>query len=76
VSAPDAEIGVLGGSGLYALAALNGARDVSMENPVRAAVRLDAGGEVEGRRVAFLARHGRSHHLLPSEINYAPTSTP
>ena len=65
-----AGIAVLGGSGLYALAELEDPVEVRPETPYGApsdAVRI---GKLAGRDVAFLARHGRDHRLLPSEINY------
>ena len=65
-----AEIGILGGTGLYDLPGLEGARDVEIATPFgkpSAPLRL---GRLQGRDVAFLARHGRRHHLLPSEIPY------
>lgn len=68
--AARAEIGILGGTGLYDMPGLEGARDVEIETPYgkpSAAFRV---GSVEGREVAFLARHGRHHQLLPSEIPY------
>ena len=65
-----AEIGILGGSGLYALTAMKKVREVRPTTPFgdpSDSIRL---GEIGGRRVAFLARHGRGHTLLPSDINY------
>ena len=65
-----AEIGVLGGSGVYDLAALEGARDVRIDTPYGEpsdALRI---GRLDGREVAFLARHGRTHRLLPGEIEH------
>ena len=67
---PSAEIGVLGGTGLYDLPALEGARDLELDTPYgppSAPLRL---GTIGGRRVAFLARHGHGHRLLPTEIPY------
>jgi 5'-methylthioadenosine phosphorylase len=66
----DAEIAILGGSGLYRLDGLEDARDVEVETPYgrpSSPIRL---GVLEGRRVAFLARHGRQHALLPSEVPF------
>jgi len=70
VSAPAASIGVIGGSGLYVLAGLSGAREVRVPTPFGEPSDAIHVGQVEGRDVAFLARHGRDHRLLPSEINY------
>jgi 5'-methylthioadenosine phosphorylase len=65
-----AEIGVLGGSGLYALAGLESFEEVRVDTPFGAPSDAFRIGALEGRRVAFLARHGREHRLLPSEINF------
>jgi 5'-methylthioadenosine phosphorylase len=70
VSAPAASIGVIGGSGLYALAGLAGAREVRVSTPFGDPSDAFYVGRVDGREVAFLARHGRDHRLLPGEINY------
>lgn len=67
---PPVEIGILGGSGLYELAGMDGAEEVRVETPFGAPSDAFLVGEIEGRRVAFLARHGRGHRLLPSEINF------
>jgi 5'-methylthioadenosine phosphorylase len=64
----QAEIGVFGGSGLYAL--LENQRDVKVETPYGAPSDVLALGEIAGRRVAFLPRHGRTHDLPPHIINY------
>jgi len=64
-----ARTGIIGGSGLYELAGLGDSRRSGSRrrSPPSDAFRV---GEIEGREVAFLARHGRAHELLPSEINY------
>ncbi|GAB3732805.1 S-methyl-5'-thioinosine phosphorylase [Luteimonas pelagia] len=64
------DLAVIGGTGVYALAELEGA--TSHEGPTRygvpsGPVRL---GTLEGRRVAFLARHGEGHAIPPHRINY------
>jgi 5'-methylthioadenosine phosphorylase len=64
----DAEIGVFGGSGFYSL--LEDAREVAVETPYGQPSDAITIGEVAGRRVAFLPRHGRKHHLPPHMINY------
>ncbi|MDQ2857415.1 MAG: S-methyl-5'-thioadenosine phosphorylase [Candidatus Eremiobacteraeota bacterium] len=63
-----AEIGVFGGSGFYSL--LENAREVWVETPYGAAADKVALGEIAGKRVAFLPRHGKDHHLPPQSINY------
>ena len=69
-SKATAEIGVIGGSGLYAMHGLEGAREVRIKTPFGDPSDALVIGTLEGRRVAFLARHGRGHRLMPSEINY------
>jgi 5'-methylthioadenosine phosphorylase len=64
----QAEIGVIGGSGFYRF--LEHARDVDVHTPYGAPSAPHALGEVGGRAVAFLARHGPRHHLPPHRVNY------
>lgn len=63
-------VGVLGGSGVYDLAAVEGLREERIDTPFGAPSDSYATGRLAGRDVAFLARHGRGHRLAPSEINY------
>ncbi len=63
-----ADIGVFGGSGFYSL--IENAREVAVETPYGAPSDKLALGEVAGKRVAFLARHGKSHQYPPQAINY------
>jgi 5'-methylthioadenosine phosphorylase len=63
-----AEIGVIGGSGLYAL--LDGAREHELSTPYGAPSDPVTLAEVGGRRVAFLPRHGRDHRYPPHRIPY------
>ena len=65
-----AEIGIIGGSGLYAMPGLSGVREHRVETPFGEPSDALIVGELEGRKVAFLARHGRGHRLLPSELNF------
>lgn len=67
---PHATIGVVGGSGLYGVSALADLREIQIETPFGPASDAFRVGTVGGVAVAFLARHGRSHHLLPGEVNY------
>ncbi|HEY6742986.1 MAG TPA: 5'-methylthioadenosine phosphorylase, partial [Lapillicoccus sp.] len=62
-SAARAEIGVIGGSGFYEF--LEDAERVSVETPFGAPSDNLVVGEVRGRRVAFVARHGSDHRLPP-----------
>ncbi len=63
-------IGIIGGSGLYAMPGLTATREVRVRTPFGEPSDAFVIGTLEGKRVAFLARHGRGHRLLPSEINY------
>ncbi|MFD7450671.1 S-methyl-5'-thioadenosine phosphorylase [Kitasatospora sp. NPDC059827] len=63
-----AELGVIGGSGLYAL--LDEVAEVRVETPYGPPSDAVFVGEVAGRRVAFLPRHGRGHGVPPHRINY------
>ena len=64
------EIGIVGGSGLYEMTGLSDTREVRVNTPFVDPSDAFITGTLEGRRVAFLARHGRGHRLSPSEINY------
>jgi len=65
-----AEIGIIGGSGLYSMPGLTGIDEVVIETPFGAPSDAYVVGTLEGRQVAFLARHGRGHRILPSELNF------
>jgi 5'-methylthioadenosine phosphorylase len=64
------QLAVIGGSGLYELADLDGVEELALRTPFGEPSDLIRIGRVAGRPVAFLARHGRRHGLLPGEINY------
>jgi 5'-methylthioadenosine phosphorylase len=66
----QAEIGIIGGSGLYSMPGLTGVHEERIITPFGDPSDAFVLGELEGRQVAFLARHGRGHRLLPSEINF------
>jgi 5'-methylthioadenosine phosphorylase len=68
--APHAEIGIIGGSGLYEIEGISNVREVKLRTPMGAPSDAYIVGTLEGRKVAFLSRHGRGHRLLPQEINY------
>lgn len=70
MSAAAATIGIIGGSGLYALAGLTAPREVRVPTPFGDPSDSFFIGRVGDREVAFLARHGRGHRFLPGEINY------
>ncbi len=67
---PVAEIGVIGGSGLYGMNGLSDTREIRVKTPFGDPSDAIVVGKVEGKRVAFLARHGRGHRILPSELNF------
>jgi len=62
--------GIIGGSGLYAFDALENRKTVIIDTPFGLPSSPIVLGEVRGRRLAFLARHGVGHTLSPSEVNY------
>ncbi len=62
------ELAVLGGSGFYEMPGLRGVEELGIRTPFGEPSDTIRVGELEGRRVAFLARHGRGHRLLPSEL--------
>src|SRR6202158_589424 len=63
-------IGVIGGSGLYHMPGLQNAREIKVKTPFGDPSDALVVGMLEGKRVAFLARHARGHRFLPTEINY------
>jgi 5'-methylthioadenosine phosphorylase len=66
----EAEIGIIGGSGLYSMPGLTEIHEEVVSTPFGAPSDNFILGKLEGRKVAFLARHGRGHRLLPSELNF------
>ncbi len=66
----NAEIGVIGGSGLYEMPGFEAEKEISLETPWGTPSDAYVVGRLAGREVAFLSRHGRGHLLSPSEINY------
>jgi 5'-methylthioadenosine phosphorylase len=67
---PQASIGIIGGSGLYSMAGLLDTREIKVRTPFGEPSDDIMLGTLEGKRVAFLARHGSGHRILPGEINY------
>ena len=63
-------IGIIGGSGLYDLSRLTDREAREVETPFGEPSAPYVIGTLNGRRVAFLARHGNGHHILPSELNF------
>jgi 5'-methylthioadenosine phosphorylase len=66
----EAKIGVVGGSGLYQMEGLADVEEVRLETPFGAPSDKYVVGTLEGKSVAFLARHGIGHRILPSELNF------
>jgi 5'-methylthioadenosine phosphorylase len=66
----QAEIGIIGGSGLYNMPGFSDTREVKLETPFGDPSDAYILGTLEGRKVAFLARHARGHRILPSELNF------
>ena len=65
-----AEIGIIGGSGLYHMPGLTNVRTEQISTPFGDPSDWLTLGDLAGRKVAFLARHGRGHNILPSDINF------
>jgi len=65
-----ATIGIIGGSGLYTMPGLKDVREIRVKTPFGEPSDAIVVGTLEGKPVAFLARHGRGHRILPSEINF------
>jgi 5'-methylthioadenosine phosphorylase len=65
-----AQIGIIGGSGLYKMDALTDVEEVQIETPFGSPSDALIVGTLEETKVAFLARHGRNHTLLPSELPF------
>lgn len=66
----QAEIGIIGGSGLYSMPGLTQMQEVRQSTPFGEPSDAFVLGTLEGRKVAFLARHGRGHCILPTELNF------
>jgi 5'-methylthioadenosine phosphorylase len=65
-----AEIGIIGGSGLYSMPGLSRIKEVRLKTPFGKPSEAYVLGTLEGRKVVFLARHGRGHRILPTELNF------
>lgn len=63
-------IGVIGGSGLYEMEGFTDIEEVRIETPFGEPSDAFITGNLEGKRVVFLPRHGRGHRLLPTEVSY------
>src|SRR5258705_7987203 len=65
-----ATVGIIGGSGLYTMPGLVDMREIRVKTPFGEPSDGIVIGTLEGKRVAFLAPHGRAHRVLPREINF------
>jgi 5'-methylthioadenosine phosphorylase len=67
---PKADIGILGGTGLYAIEGIQDVKEYRLKTPFGDPSDAYIIGTLEGKKVAFLSRHSRGHRILPSEINF------
>lgn len=67
---PTAQVGVIGGSGMYEIDGFSNIQEVYVSTPFGDPSDRLVVGTLEGVKVAFLPRHGRGHRISPSEINY------
>ena len=65
-----ASIGIIGGSGLYSMPGFAAEEEIALKTPFGEPSDAFILGELAGKRVAFLARHGRGHRISPSELNF------
>ena len=63
-------LAILGGSGLYSMSGLTNTTEHDLETPFGKTSAPIMVGTLEGKRVAFLARHGVGHHIMPTEVPY------
>jgi 5'-methylthioadenosine phosphorylase len=66
----QAQIGIIGGSGLYSMPGFEAQREVGIDTPWGSPSEKYVLGSLAGKQIAFLARHGRGHRLSPSELNF------
>lgn len=65
-----ASIGIIGGSGLYSMAGFESHEEIRLETPFGDPSDAYIVGTLEGKEIAFLARHGRGHRIQPSDLNF------
>jgi len=63
-------LAIIGGSGLYNMQGLQNTDELDLDTPFGKPSAPIIVGDLEGQRIAFLARHGIGHHIMPSEVNY------
>ena len=66
----NAEIGIIGGTGIYDPGLLDDIKELSIETPYGAPSEKITVGQYNGKKVAFIPRHGKKHTILPHMINY------
>ena len=66
----DGKIGIIGGSGLYNIEGIKDVETVKIETPFGEPSDQYTTGTLEGKSVVFLPRHGKSHNILPTELNF------
>ena len=64
------DVGIIGGSGLYSMPGFEAEQELMLESPWGMPSDNYIVGRLAGKDVAFLARHGRGHRLMPSELNF------
>jgi 5'-methylthioadenosine phosphorylase len=69
-------VGIIGGSGLYNMEALQDANEHHIDTPFGKPSDVVVTGNIDGVGVAFIARHGRGHRLIPQKCLIAPTFMP
>ncbi len=67
---PQVDLGILGGTGLYEIDGINIIEEISLNTPFGKPSDSFIIGDLVGKKIAFLSRHGRGHRILPHEINY------
>ncbi len=70
IESRDPKVGVLGGSGLYSIEAIEDVQEIKIETPYGSPSDLLRVGSIANKKVVFLARHGRDHTFTPSEVPY------
>ena len=63
-------IAIIGGSGLYGMSGLEDTKEYDLDTPFGKTSAPIVAGTLEGTRIAFLARHGIGHHIMPTEVPY------
>ncbi len=72
----EAQIAIIGGSGLYSMKGLTDMEEVRPKTPFGEPSDTIVIGTLEDKRVAFLSRHGKGHRINPTHIPPGPTSSP